>query len=114
MKMKSCNKTQFTGLNDKRYYFHNGIVSLPFEHFLLEKVRKEKEKHRSKFHTEVKSEMYKFLELEGQGVHLCERLKILRLIYSQLPILYQLNSNIIANFVTLKNTRELIVNGSWK
>ena len=65
MKMKSFNKTQFAGLNDKRYFFHNGIVSLPFEHFLLEKVRKEKEKHRSKFHTEVKSEMYKFLELEG-------------------------------------------------
>ena len=45
MKMKSVNKTQFTGLNDKRYYFHDGIVSLPFGHFLLEKVRKEKEKH---------------------------------------------------------------------
>ena len=63
IKLKSFDKTHFAGLNDKRYYFHNGIVSLPFEHFLLEKVRKEK--HCSKFHTEVKNEMYKFLELEG-------------------------------------------------
>ena len=43
MKMKSINKTQFAGLNDKRY-FHDGIVSLPFGHFSLEKVRKEKKK----------------------------------------------------------------------
>ena len=42
VRMKSINKTQFGGLNDKRYYFHDGIVSLPFGHFLLEKVRKKK------------------------------------------------------------------------
>ena len=51
--MKSVNKTLFAGLDDKRYYFHDGIVSLPFEHFLLEKVRIEKEKHHSKLHIEV-------------------------------------------------------------
>ena len=63
MKMKSVNKTQFAGLHDKRYYFYDRIVSLPFGHFLLEKVRKEKEKHHSKLHIEVKKNMYKFLEL---------------------------------------------------
>ena len=82
MRMKSVSKTQFAGLNNKRYYFHDGIVSLPFGHFLLEKVGKEKEKYRSKLHTEVKKEIYKFLELEGKGVHLCEKLRILRSIYS--------------------------------
>ena len=55
--MKSVNKTQFVGLNDKRYYFHDGIVSLLFGHFLLEKVRKEKEKYRLKLHTEVKKDV---------------------------------------------------------
>ena len=114
MKIKSVNKTQFAGLNNEIYYFHNGTVSLTFGHFLSEKIRKEKENHRSKLHTEVKNEMYKFLELEGKGVHLCERLKILRSIHSQLPTLYQLNSNLIANFVALKYARELIINGSWK
>ena len=63
MKMKSVNKTHFAGLYDKRYYFYHRIVSLPFGHFLLEKVRKEKEKHHSKLHIEVKKNMYKFLEL---------------------------------------------------
>ena len=43
--MKSVKKTQFARINDKRFYFHDGITSLPFEHFLLNKVREEKEKH---------------------------------------------------------------------
>ena len=42
MQMKSVKKTQFAGLNDKRFYFHDGIVSLLFGHFLLNKVRDEK------------------------------------------------------------------------
>ena len=33
---------KFAGLNDKCFYFHCGIVSLPFGHFLLEKTREEK------------------------------------------------------------------------
>ena len=45
MQIKSVKKTQFAGLNDKRFYFHDGIVSLPFGHLLLNKVREEKEKH---------------------------------------------------------------------
>ena len=35
MKMKSVKNTQFAGLNDKRYYLHDAIVSLPFRHFFL-------------------------------------------------------------------------------
>ena len=44
MQMVSLNKTQFVGMNDKRFYFHYGIVSLPFEHFLSNKVREKKKK----------------------------------------------------------------------
>ena len=81
---------------------------------MLEKVRKEKEKFCSKLHTEVKKEMYKFLELEGKGVHLCERVRILRSIYSQPPVLCQLNSSVTVTFISLKNTRALIINGNWE
>ena len=106
--MKSVNKTQFAGLNNRRYYFHDGIVSLPFGHFLLEKVRKKKKNIVQNYILKLKK------ELEAKGVHLCERLRILRSIYSQPPMLYQLNSSLIANFVALKIARELIINGSWK
>ena len=51
--MKSVKKTQFAGVNDKCFYFHGGIVSLPFGHFLLKKLREEKEKHRADLHTKI-------------------------------------------------------------
>ena len=54
MQIKSVKKTQFAGLNDKRFYFHDGIFFLPFGHFLLNKVREEKEKHRADFHIKIK------------------------------------------------------------
>ena len=44
MRMQSISKSQFAGLNDKRFYFYDGIVSLPFGHPLLEDLRKEKKK----------------------------------------------------------------------
>ena len=44
MQMICVNKTQFAGLKDKRFYFHDSIVSLPFGHFLFNKVREKKEK----------------------------------------------------------------------
>ena len=53
MQMKSVKKNQFAGLKDKRFYFHDGIVSLPFVHFLLNNVREEKEKHRPHVHTKI-------------------------------------------------------------
>ena len=45
MQMKSAKKTQFAAVNDKSLYFHGEIVSLPFGHFLLDKVKEAKEKH---------------------------------------------------------------------
>ena len=100
--MKSVRKTQFGGLNNKRYYLHDGIVSLPFEYFLLENVRKEKEEYCTKLHTEVKKEMYKFLELEGKAVHLWERLRILRSIFGQASMLYQLDHSVFVIIFVLK------------
>ena len=46
MQMKSVSRVQFGQLNDKRLYFSNGIMSLPFGHPYLEELRKEKHKYR--------------------------------------------------------------------
>ena len=32
MRMQSISKSQFAGLKDKRFYFYNGIISMPFGH----------------------------------------------------------------------------------
>ena len=45
--MKSVSKVQFGQLNDKRFYFSNGLMSLPFGHPYLETLRKEKHKYRA-------------------------------------------------------------------
>ena len=51
--MPCVKKTQFAGLNDKRLYFHDGIVSLPFRHFLLNKVRQRKENIKTEIQHEI-------------------------------------------------------------
>ena len=40
IKKKSVIKVQFGQLNDKRFYFSNGLISLPFGHPYLEELRK--------------------------------------------------------------------------
>ena len=57
----------------KRFYFHDGIVSLPFGHFLLEKTREEKEKRRNELYTLIqkKKKMFEFLTSESCAIHLC-------------------------------------------
>ena len=57
MQMKSVKKTQFAGVNNKRLYFHDEIVSLPFGNFLLDKVRGVKEKHSDDLHTKILKKM---------------------------------------------------------
>ena len=60
MQMVLISKTLFAGLNDKRFYFHEGIVSLPFGHFLFEDTRKQKGKFRSEIEHEIHKQKYNF------------------------------------------------------
>ena len=77
MQMTCINKTQFRELSDKRFFFHDGIVSLPFGNFLLNKVRKKKNIKR-KYSMKYKAKKYDFFKEEAANVRQCERLCILR------------------------------------
>ena len=48
MQMKSVSKVQFGQLNDKRFYFSNRIMSLPYDQTYFEKLRQRKHKYRGK------------------------------------------------------------------
>ena len=48
MKIISIKKSQFAGLNDKRYYFSDQTTSFPYEHPLLEPLRQKKRKNLKK------------------------------------------------------------------
>ena len=110
---KSVSKVQFGQLNDKRFYFSNGIVSLPYGHPYLENLRKQKDKYRN-IHKVVQTKKDKFLKEESKIIEKIPRLNILKQIYSQTPILYELNSD--TNFILSgwKTTKEYIKNGSCK
>ena len=84
--MASVNKVQFASLNNKRYYFLDGIVSLPFGHLLLSDLHELKKSY-PKIHTVIEKEKYKLLILENQAVAKHERYRVLQSIYSQ-PITY--------------------------
>ena len=114
MKMTSVNKVQFASLNDKRYYFSDGIVSLPFGHPSLTNLREYK-KSLPKIHTVIKQEKEKLLKMENAVVNKNERLRVLRSILSQPITYYNLKSNtktcIKENDFT--TTRDYILNSKW-
>ena len=115
MKMKTVAKVKFARLNDKRYYFSDGIVSLPFGHPLLNKVREYK-KQLIKIHEQIEKEKETILKYENEAVMQNERLRILRCIFSQSLVYYNLNSHKLTDvkrgfkYVT---TKDYILNSHW-
>ena len=57
-------KTKFSQLNDKRFYFPNGILSLPFGHLSLKEVDKYKKNKGQRMEKYFWSKKESFLELE--------------------------------------------------
>ena len=82
MKMTSVKKVQFTSLNDKRYYFSGGIVSLPFGPPTLSSIRNLNKSY-PKTHSVIKKERGRLLKLKNQIVAKSERPRVLRSISSQ-------------------------------
>ena len=92
MMRTTVKKVQFASLNDKRYYFLDGIISLPFGHPSLSELRDYK-KLLLKMHTNTKEEKDKLLQLENRIVNNNKRLRILHSIFSQPITYYILKSN---------------------
>ena len=76
MQMQTIQKVQFGQLNDKRFYFSNGITSLPYGHLDLESCRKQKNKYRN-IHQFIQNKKHEFLEEEAKVEEKNERLNIL-------------------------------------
>ena len=114
MMMTTVNKVPFASPNNKRYYFSDGTISLPFGHASLSKLRDYK-KSLPKIHTVIKEEKDKLLQLENKIVNNNERLRTLRSIFSQPITCYNLKSNkqsTIKRF-DYTTTRDYILNSMW-
>ena len=81
---------------------------------MLEESKKLKEKFKSSIVTEISKQKYDFLRVEAVAVRQCERLQILRSIFSQPPLYYLLDSVNLVKGQAYKSTREQILNASWK
>ena len=107
----SVNKVKFASLSDKRYYFSDGIVSLPYGHPLLKEVREYKKSLPDAIPICIEKEKDKLLQHENKAARGNERLRILRSIFSQPITYYNVNSTTRS---TLKNkytpTRNYILN----
>ena len=91
MQMNTVNKIQFGQLNDKRFYFPNGIVSLPFGHCLFDEMRKKKTQNRN-IHLQIKDRKWEFIKKENEILNKNERLLIFCQIINGNPILYKLQT----------------------
>ena len=81
---------------------------------MLEESRKLKEKFKSSIVTKISKQKYDFLRVEAVAVRQCERLRILRSIFSQPRLYYLLDSVNLVKGQAYKSTREQILNASWK
>ena len=83
MRLQTISKSQFTGLDDKK--------------FLKKKKEKKKETH---IHFHIKEKKEKYLNAEVKAVRHCKRLQVLRFILLQAPVLHKLNSNLVCKSIT--------------
>ena len=113
MQMRPVSKIQFGQLNDKRFYFSNGIVSLPYGHPQLEPLRSEKHKFRA-IHTVIQDKNREFLKVQVDVLRNNKRLNVLNQILQQKPKLYLLNSltESTKNKIN-KSTKEYIKSNSY-
>ena len=117
MKMTSILKSRFSSLNDKRYYFSDGITCLPFGHPLLEigqDIKKQFKRKIPKRIHEVKDEL---LKEKRRVSNKCEKISVLIFICEQPFIYYKLDSNKRHHIDTLKfdlaTTRDYMLGGYW-
>ena len=113
MQMKGVSKVQFGKLNNKRFYFSNGIISLPCRHLSSKNVRKEKQKNRL-IHKKKQEKKYEHSKEESKVLNDNQRLNILTQIFNQSPMLYKLDSKIVSVTKGWKSTKEQTLNVSWK
>lgn len=69
-------KTKFLQINDKRFYFPNGVLSLPFGHPSLEQISELKAEKGQKIEQYFWEGKEKLLEMEEKALENTPRLKL--------------------------------------
>ena len=119
MVLETVEKLKFVQINDKRYYFECGIVSLPFCYVYLNKINQYKMYKKQKVENWIQEEKTVLLKLEKEPLLKNHRLSTLQFIYYQMPKFRDLKTNKrcasdIENIDKTINTRKYILNVFFK
>ena len=117
--LEEIEKSKFSQIYDKRYYFSNVIVSLPFSHPFLKEIVDFKGEKKRKIDAFLQQEKHKLIQMGKFAAQKNKIILIYRSILQQKPTFYHLsllkrsaenNENI--NFS--QNTRSYILIGFWE
>ena len=112
MRMKTVEKIQFGQLNDKRFYFPNGIISLPYGHFQMEEIRKYRAKEKA-IHKSVKNKKMEFIKQENSIINKNKRLSVFYQIINGKPAIYTISKSKLEKNLE-HSTKEYIEKQYWK
>ena len=93
MVLETVQKKMFSQLNDKRYYFQCGIVSLPFVHPHFRKINEFKWNKKQRIEILFLNEKEFSTKLEKEAVLKNHGLCTLQTIYDQMPQFRDLHTN---------------------
>ena len=120
MVLEEIEKSKFVQINDKRYYFSDGIVSLPFSHALLHESNQFKKKKKKSENWALSTKgKHKLLQMEKFAVENNDRIFLYRSILQQKPTFFHLgllkrSAEINKNINFVQTTRNFILNGFWR
>ena len=121
MSMYSIKKNKFSQLNDKRFYFPNAIVSVPFGHFSLAEIDEYKKDKGQRIEKYFWTDKEKLLELEKKAIDKIPRICFLNHILEQIPKIvsvnctkFDRNTKFLYKEELQQNIIEYILGAEWK
>ena len=95
MILEEIEKSKFAQINNKRYYFSDRILSLPFSLPFLKEIvnfKTKKQQQKKKMEAFLQQEKHKLIQMEKFAAQKNKRISIYRNILQQKPTFYHLNS----------------------
>ena len=121
MSMYSIKKNKFSQLNDKRFYFPNAIVSVPFGHFSLAEIDEYKKDKGQRTEKYFWTDKEKLLELEKKAIDKIPEIFFLNHILEQIPKIvsasctkFDRNTKFLYKEELQQNIIEYILGAEWK
>ena len=119
MILQTVEKCKFVQINDKKYCFEDGIISLPFYHPYLNEINEYKTNKKEKIENWILKEKNKLLKMEKKALLKNHRLSTLQSIFYQMPEFRDMETNKrckndAENKNSTMNTRNYILHGFFR